>query len=967
MIMRQRILLFILIAIGGAGICRAQTLQFRYTPRDADGISVQGEIRIKVTRDAFARGVTAGNFGAAAARYGIYDITPWINPKLLAWHAPAYKTTFGSGTEEPGLLPLMRILIIHYSSLDPAEQVAGAFQGMPGVEYAEPVYKRTLMFAPNDPLVWQQQQYLDKIGAPLAWDNVRADNSFIIAVTDAGIERTHPDLKDAIWTNPGETGRDSAGNDKATNGKDDDGNGYTDDWWGYDFAGSNGTNPDNDPSPGASHGTHVAGIAAASGNNSVGGTGVAFGVRIMSVKIGDDAPEPDLFNEAEGVLYAAVNGAKVINCSWGGSGSSIAEAAVFEKVQSQFGAVVVAACGNKGRDQAIFPASYPGVISVASVTTFDAKATSSNYNVRVDVSAPGENIFSTLPGSSYGLMSGTSMAAPMVSGAAALIRKKYPDLNPAQVAEVIRATADDISGAFDPIFRDKMGTGRLNVGRAVTGGASIRSARMMTFRIAESNPDGVVDPGEAITIRADIKNILANSPTVTATLVAVNASDITVQGPTQNFGAMTTGQTLTTEDSVFRVMIPAGAQPNSVLTFKITVTTPDRSSIQYFSILVAPTYLTTNYNQIAATFNSIGNIAYNGFNTKQGDGFSFGRAGELLFHGGLMIGTGADHLSEVVRVGGLTEGESDGFHSTQSYRLRMSTDSSVQIGTAKFNDAHLGAAGAGVDVEMHTYEYRDPSASNIVVVGYTIRNTNPTPLHGLRCGLYLDWDVSPAYYYDQTGYDSLNRLAYQRDTRDEQKLFTGAALLTHQDPGFYGVDNEITAGGDSIEFGFTTEKKWKMLSARLHENSLVCDAGMVISAGSIDLAPNDTTTVEFALLVAPDFPGLRSAAQRALELRKLSAVPASPAIAGSRLNLQAYPSPFPEITDLRFTMPRHAHAGVVVYDLRGNVVASIYDGDLDAGEYRFPFNSAGLPDGTYLYEVRAGTTVEHGKVVKLGR
>ncbi|MEP7218317.1 MAG: T9SS type A sorting domain-containing protein, partial [Bacteroidota bacterium] len=522
-------------------------------------------------------------------------------------------------------------------------------------------------------------------------------------------------------------------------------------------------------------------------------------------------------------------------------------------------------------------------------------------------------------------------------------------------------------GTFDPAYRDKMGTGRLNLGRAVTEGTSIRSARMVNFRIVESNPDGVVDAGETITIRADIRNLLANSPTVTATLASSSDPGIAIQGATENFGAMTTGQTLTTEESVFRVTIPANTQPNSMVTFKITVTTPDRTSSQYFSVLVAPTYLTTNYNQIAATFNSVGNIAYNGFNTKQGDGFAFGRNGELLFHGGLMIGTGPDHLSEVVRVGGLSEGESDGFHSTQPYRLRMANDSSAQIGTAKFNDAHRGTAGTGVDVEMHTYEYRDPSASNIVVVAYTIRNTNPTPLHGLRCGLYLDWDISPAYYYDQTGYDSLNRLAYQRDTRGEQKLFTGAALLTHQEPGFYGVDNETADGGDSIEFGFTPEKKWKMLSAKLHETSLVCDAGMVISAGPIDLAPNDTTTVEFALLVASDFPGLRSAAQRALELRTLSAAPASPAIAGSQLNLQAYPSPFPEITDLRFTMPRHSHADVVVYDLRGTVVAKIYDGELDAGEYRFPFNSAGLPDGTYMYEVRAGATVEHGKVVKLRR
>src|SRR5205823_2609379 len=148
----------------------------------------------------------------------------------------------------------------------------------------EPVYVRHLAYTPNDPSL-SLQPYLEQIKAIEAWDDVRADSAIIIAILDTGVDLDHPDLKDAIWLNPSETGLDDQGHDRRTNGIDDDGNGIVDDWRGYDFGGSDGHTPDNLPQAAYFHGTHVAGLAAATGDNNIGIVGVGFGAKLMAVKI----------------------------------------------------------------------------------------------------------------------------------------------------------------------------------------------------------------------------------------------------------------------------------------------------------------------------------------------------------------------------------------------------------------------------------------------------------------------------------------------------------------------------------------------------------------------------------------------------------------------------------------------------------------------------------------------------------
>ena len=255
-----------------------------------------------------------------------------------------------------------------------------------------------------------------------------------------------------MWTNADEI---------PNNGIDDDGNNYIDDVYGWDFA-----NDDNDPQDDYGHGSHVGGIAAAATDNSVGIAGVAFNSSIMAVKVGDGTTGKARYSDiAYGIMYAADNGAKVINLSLGGYAySSFLEGAV--NYAWNAGCVLVGAVGNNNLSDPFYPAAYDNVIGVSGTDQNDAKASWSNYGAQVAVAAPGSSIYSTYwnGSSTYAHMSGTSMSAPHVAGLAALLFSQDGTRSNATVRALIEETADDLGDAgWDQYY----GYGRINAYRAL--------------------------------------------------------------------------------------------------------------------------------------------------------------------------------------------------------------------------------------------------------------------------------------------------------------------------------------------------------------------------------------------------------------------------------------------------------------------------------------------------------------------
>ncbi|MEM7131917.1 MAG: S8 family serine peptidase [Chloroflexota bacterium] len=290
------------------------------------------------------------------------------------------------------------------------------------------------------------------IDAPEAWSIV-TETEIIIGIIDSGIQYTHRDLRNNMWINPGEI---------ADNGIDDDGNGYIDDIYGWDFYDN-----DNDPNDENGHGTHIAGTVAAQGNNGTGVTGVAWRAKLMALRFMNAEGWGYLSDALAAVEYATAMGANITNNSWGGVDFVNAMYAAVAKA-GDANVLFVSAAGNEGNDNDVTP-SYPSsydlenVISVASTNAHDDLSSFSNYGAAsVDLAAPGSYILSTIP-DSYGLYSGTSMASPQVAGAAALLWATYPNESAAEIKERLLVSTDLI-----PALASKTATGgRMNLHKAL--------------------------------------------------------------------------------------------------------------------------------------------------------------------------------------------------------------------------------------------------------------------------------------------------------------------------------------------------------------------------------------------------------------------------------------------------------------------------------------------------------------------
>ena len=325
-------------------------------------------------------------------------------------------------------IPQIRVARVRTPAGSDEGQAAAAYQRNPHVQYAEPNYIVGAVNTPNDPYFTGGFQWaLAKVQAPSAWDITTGSASVSVAILDTGVDLSHPDLQ----------GKVVASVNFSDSGTVSDVNG---------------------------HGTHVAGIVGAATNNSLGVAGLGYNTTLLNVKVMGDNGTGSFFSVAQGVVWAADHGARVINMSLGAEfGNATLEDAI--NYSWGKGVVVVGAAGNNGGSTPFYPAAYPNVIAVASTDMFDKLAPLSNYGDWVDVAAPGGNIYSTLPNSRYASLSGTSVASPHVAGLAALVFTRVADsdadglLND-EVRACIENNADNIGIAG-------IGGGRINAYGAV--------------------------------------------------------------------------------------------------------------------------------------------------------------------------------------------------------------------------------------------------------------------------------------------------------------------------------------------------------------------------------------------------------------------------------------------------------------------------------------------------------------------
>ena len=398
----------------------------------------------------------------------------------------------------PSLNPnLKRIYLLRFSPDAPLEQLKAAYEQNPLIEAVEYNYLRPTLadpVVPNDPK-YPEQWSLPLMKLPQAWAVEKGNRRVVIAIIDSGIDYRHDDLAPKVWINPREI---------PENGLDDDGNGYIDDVYGWDFtdapniqAEGDYLEGDNEPIDESGHGTHVAGIAGAMPNNGIGIAGVAWECPLMAIRAGLSLGGSSRMQDddsASAIVYAADNGASVINMSWGSEHRSFVIQDAIDYAYAH-GAVLVAAAGNSQKAAAIFPAAYRKVIAVASTEQNQQRFYQSNFGASIDIGAPGNVILSTQIDNRYRLLTGTSMASPHVAGVAALLLAKRPALTHEEVRHILINTADPVyqedSDALDERF---VGAGTVNAERALFASGALQ-ARILAPETNSGGADAITFVG----------------------------------------------------------------------------------------------------------------------------------------------------------------------------------------------------------------------------------------------------------------------------------------------------------------------------------------------------------------------------------------------------------------------------------------------------------------------------------------
>ncbi|MDQ1266084.1 MAG: serine protease, partial [Bacteroidota bacterium] len=779
--------------------------------------------------------------------------------------------------------------------------------------------------------------------------SINSTDTIIVGIVDTGIDYTHEDLSSNIWVNPGETGIDGQGNDKITNGIDDDGNGFIDDWRGWDFGTVDSAGWDNDPMPGNPHGTHVAGTVAAVINNGIGIAGVAKNVKLMPVKIGDDNENSkSVLHSYDGILYAASMGAEIINCSWGGSTKTQSEQEILEAAQ-KLGALVVAAAGNNGEMEPFYPASYKDVISVAAVNQDDKKVYFSNYHNTVDVSAPGFDIYATYPGNNYISMDGTSMASPIVTGTAALVKLRFPNMTPVQISEQIKQTCDNID-TINSSYIGKIGKGRINAYKAVTMD-NARSIVIDDYSVTDEGGDNVPDANENIYISLKIENVLAqvqNAKMRTKALSFLKPNFIKME---ETIGDMNTLESRSL-DSAICFTIPTGMPLDYQLDFEVEFY-DDKGIISknYISLIVLPSWRTMSRNDISVTFNSIGNIGFNDYSSnEQGIGFTYKNSSNILFEGALMIGDAVDKVSNCAR-GEFPSSQDDNFGAETNFKVYDSPDIQYDLGLVTYRDKKFSST-VGVKVEQRVYQPKAEEDNNYVIVYYKVTNTSGADIDSLFTGLFFDWDIGPSGANNQAFWEDQYKFGYMQNMIIDTLPLVGVKLLSGEPDNYFAIDNDgANAENPGIYDSFELSEKWMMLSSGLaRKTSGVTDASMVISGGPIALKNGASEKFGFALMSGYSLDELKQASVRARQTYIETEVNDNNVNSVSESQLQIFPNPnFEGKLNIEINLNSAQKSNLYLYNSLGVRTAIIFrDTFLPPGKSLYRFDSIGLSAGAYF-------------------
>ena len=733
-------------------------------------------------------------------------------------------------------------------------------------EIVEPVYVTQTLSTPNDPSL-NFQYYLNLIHAFEAWDVTQGSSAIVIGIVDTGGDMNHPDLQNNIYIDPVDP----------TDGIDNDGDGYIDNNRGWDFSGADasligtpGYIGDNDPSIYKGnrfrHGTMVAGCASATTNDGVGISGVGYNTKLLFTKhYADNQPDNSTSyssNLYEGIYYAATHGAKIINCSWGNSQASKIAQDIITHVTNDLGCLVIAAAGNSNVESPLFPAAYDYVLSVASSDENDLRSFFSNYGKSVDIVAPGSNIYTTNYDDAYRTDSGTSLSAPIVAGAAALVWAYNPTLTGLQVGEQLRVSADETFYTNNSAYINKLGKGRLDILQALTlQSPSIRASNQMLV-----NDEGTMaGPGESGKLYFDFTNYLrASSPALTVTLSS-SSPYVTISKNTFNLGAMGENTSRKNTDSPFELALAANLPMEQPIEVLLTFNDGNYHDVQLISF-VQPSFIDINENNITTTITAAGRIGFgNTQGQSSGSGFIY-NGNSLLYEMGLIIGTSSSEIYDNVR--GTGGSYNQDFTPTSKIIKNTPGERSYSEITGVFRNAPTAGA-ESLNISYRSLVWKDDPYKNFVILEYKIKNTTLSPISNFHMGIYADWDIASGGAGDRASWDNDTRLGYVFPALPSNLPRAGVQAL-NSNAQYYAIDNDPNVSGNPLGIydGFTDTEKFSTISSglgKLQAGDVTSgsDVSHVVGVGPYTINAGEEITIAFALHGANSITALMNSAKYA--------------------------------------------------------------------------------------------------------
>ncbi len=802
-----------------------------------------GHILFKLTVEAADKGEGPDKIPALlSAAVHAKTTTPPV--RVFPHHDPPDKEYHPSGRPLSDLSRIYEVVIDDHELLF---ETMNAIAATGLVEYVQPRYlpeplivsekKSGSEYIPNDPMI-HEQYYLTNIDAFRAWNISRSDTNTVIGIVDTGVELHHPDLTDAIKYNY----------DDPINGEDSDGDGYVDNFYGWDLGEGN-----NDPSYNKrGHGVHVSGIAAATADNDEGIAGVGFLSKFLPVKIDDELGV--LTKAYEGIVYAADQGVSVINCSWGSHfnsgpfGQDIIDYAVLNK-----DVVVVAAAGNADTSQPFYPASFNHVVSVAATDSLDRKTSFSSYGAYVDLCAPGIRILSTWINESYLVSAGTSMAAPIVAGAAAILRSHFPEKDALQIGAMLKTTADaidDVEGNED--YKGQLGHGRVNLYRALTE-SHWPYVRIMNH-LTDEDTYATVRPGDSFSLNMQFQNLLSPAHHVKAVLTTTSEK-LEIYTDTIYLGSMDNFEVLdNTENPFIAKALPDLPESHEAL---FTVSFYDEALQKVgkhsFWRTLNRDYVNVRAGSIATTISARGAIGFNYPYFSQGKGLTYNDGYTVISCGGLLLANSVHEVAD--NIYGATPGSFSEMLVPEVLPEVFADHPLAPVKVAgrirDWSADHPGPLNVGIDYSVFFWD-ADP-AEDFFILQYHIVNHSETHYQDLFAGFFADWILLDRKNH-RAGIDIPYRLAYSFSA--DGGHYAAIQMLSEGGMRHYAFDKQGAGGSMRIDNGFSDFKKYTALTSnRLHAGYTVADNNIasLLSSGPHSLPPGDTLEVAFAMHLADNF------------------------------------------------------------------------------------------------------------------